>query len=35
MCQECTIDSYEDPSDDCQCTKMDTTIDALNKYLSK
>jgi hypothetical protein len=35
MCQECTMDSYEDPSDDCQCPKMDEAIDALNKSLFK
>jgi hypothetical protein len=35
MCQECTMDSYEKPSDDCQCPKMDAAIDALNNYLSK
>jgi hypothetical protein len=35
MCQECTMDSYEDPSDDCQCPKMDAAIDALNNYLFK
>jgi hypothetical protein len=35
MCQECTMDTYEDPSDDCQCPQMDTAIDALNKCLFK
>ncbi|CAF1573483.1 unnamed protein product [Rotaria sp. Silwood1] len=33
MCQECTMDTYEDPSDDCQCPQIDTAIDALNNYL--
>jgi hypothetical protein len=35
MCQECTMDSYENPPDDCQCPQMDAAIDALNKYLFK
>jgi len=35
MCQECTMDTYEDPSDDCQCPNMDAAIDALNNYLFK
>jgi hypothetical protein len=34
MCQDCTMDSYEDTSD-CQCPKMDSAIDALNKHLFK
>lgn len=35
MCQECTMDSYEDPSDDCGCPKMETAIDEMNNYLFK
>jgi len=35
MCQECTMDSYEDPSVGCGCPRMDDAIDALNKYLFK
>jgi len=35
MCQECTMDTYESPPDDCQCPKMDAAIDALNKCLFK
>jgi hypothetical protein len=35
MCQECTMDSYEDPSNDCQCPQMYDAIDALNKYFYK
>jgi len=34
MCQECTMDTYEDPSD-CQCPQMYDAIDALNKYFYK
>jgi len=35
MCQECSMDTYEDPSDDCQCPQMDAAIDALNNFLFK
>jgi hypothetical protein len=35
MCQECTMDTYESPSDDCGCPKMDDAIDALNAFLFK
>ncbi|CAF0761243.1 unnamed protein product [Adineta steineri] len=35
MCQECTMDTYEDPPDDCQCPQIDTAIDTLNTYLFK
>jgi hypothetical protein len=35
MCQECTMDTCESPSDDCGCPKMDDAIDALNKCLFK
>lgn len=33
MCQECTMDSYEDPSDDCKCPNMTAAIDALNSHI--
>ncbi|CAF1314067.1 unnamed protein product [Rotaria sordida] len=33
MCQECTMDTCESSSDDCQCPQMDAAIDALNNCL--
>ena len=35
MCQECTMDTEEDPPSDCQCPQMDAAIKALNKYFYK
>ncbi|CAF3346188.1 unnamed protein product, partial [Rotaria sp. Silwood2] len=33
MCEECTMDTCESSSDDCQCPQMDVAIDALNNFL--
>jgi hypothetical protein len=35
MCQECTMDTCEDPPDDCRCPQMDAAIDALNNHIFK
>lgn len=35
MCQECTMDSYEKPSDDCGCPQMYNVIRELNKQFFK